>query len=455
MTQARIWMFRRYSLPKVYVRAFLVISAVLLSFFTWNSTTYCATPGTESKSKSQEDPMKRYLKNGDIQEGLHEARLNMKTFRDSYWREWVVIFSIHSGHVNKRVQKIARACVNDSDDRIHALSTLSMVFAQTGKIESAINVARKVLEADRDNARAMASLALALSKRGEPEEADRLMMKAISDGGGNEDVMFLACNFYERQGRLSDALNALELWTQLKPNSAYAHYMKGHYFDKSLSMSRAKAEFEKAISLNPNYWSAKKDLASVLTYQKDFKRAAVLYESILRAGKGSAASYVHYAECLEALGKNLQALEKYTLALNKVCYTRDPQEAIKAITHIKIGRRKWAVQAGAGRVRMLMETGSLEQALNEANQLSVLLSSSLEPRYMKMLVLMRMKKYDLALREINLLIADEKDIPLFFLKRAEIHRMMNKPEEAVRDVVLARRLQKYGSIEEPGSASRD
>lgn len=404
---------------------------------------------------SQAISLKKRIQNGDIREGFLISKRKMRFNSSPFWKEQFVIFAIHKGFVNKRnlskrLSRAAKSCVVGAKDRGHALATLAILFALTDRTQSAIKVANEALKMDSKNARATMALGLALKGNGEVEKAKNTVLKAVTDGAGDPDVMFLAYRFYLLEGNSPELLNVLNLWIKTSPECAYAHYLKGLYFDNALAFSMAVKEYKKAISLNPEYWLAKKNYAHLLTYQKKFKDAASIFDSILPDRRAHGVSYVHYGECLEGLGAKKKAIENYTIAIEEIARTNDREEQIEVIPQMKPVRQKWAIKAWSNRARLLMDSGDMDKALLDANAISNLFPMKMEPRYIKMLVLMRIKEYEKALQEANLLISANDDISLFYRKRSEINEGLKRTKDAQKDIELANRLERTGSIHDSG-----
>ena len=75
-------------------------------------------------------------------------------------------------------------------------------------------------------------------------------------------------NSLDRQGRLTEAIEALKNVTRLEPKHANAYYILGTLFAKAKEYSDAEKSLKLAVELNPKNTAAQQALQEVLSRQR-------------------------------------------------------------------------------------------------------------------------------------------------------------------------------------------
>ena len=151
-------------------------------------------------------------------------------------------------------------------------------FFSQGEYEKCLGVVNSLLEKDPNNADAHAWMGSALGMLAQ-KTPDMMMkmqygMKAMQEF--ETAIQLDPNNFMGRMGRgmsmlmapppfgnVDSALADLQKVVELEPNSAEGHFYLGLAYQKKGEVAKAKAEFEKALQLNPEYEQAKAELGKL------------------------------------------------------------------------------------------------------------------------------------------------------------------------------------------------
>lgn len=97
--------------------------------------------------------------------------------------------------------------------------------------------------------------AVDLEKGGKYAEAIPLISSAIAQGGLNADqfceAYLLRARCYSYEGKLDEAMKDIEAAEQGSPNPANWHYSRAIVFAKQNKSTESKAEFAKAVKIDP------------------------------------------------------------------------------------------------------------------------------------------------------------------------------------------------------------
>ena len=151
-----------------------------------------------------------------------------------------------------------------------------------GELEKAkehYHVARKhlhkALELDGESVEALFRLGVAYADHGDIDgdvekfkEAESLYRRAIELKSDFTMAYYNLSNSLDRQGRLTEAIEALKNVTRLEPKHANAYYILGTLFAKAKEYSDAEKSLKLAVELNPKNTAAQQALQEVLSRQR-------------------------------------------------------------------------------------------------------------------------------------------------------------------------------------------
>jgi protein O-mannosyl-transferase len=121
--------------------------------------------------------------------------------------------------------------------------------------------------------------------------------------------------FFERAGRRNDAKAYYQKALELYPNYAYAHYNLGLLLTDMGRTDEAMAHFQKALECNPDYAKAHNNLGLLLAKMGRTDEALVHYRKAFECNPNRAEAHNILGALLDMMGRNDEALDHYRKAL--------------------------------------------------------------------------------------------------------------------------------------------
>ena len=140
-----------------------------------------------------------------------------------------------------------------------SLYRLGVVYAQVKDFPQAIRTWNRYIELTGGSATAYSNLGFCQELAGNPPAAEAAYQKGIASDPRNEPCRVNYGLMLARQGRTGEGLQQLQ--TVLPP--AQAHYDLAGVLEMLGNKSQAKAEYQKAIELDPQFQDARQKLAAL------------------------------------------------------------------------------------------------------------------------------------------------------------------------------------------------
>jgi tetratricopeptide (TPR) repeat protein len=145
-----------------------------------------------------------------------------------------------------------RQALRNNPKHLGVLYRLGVVYAEMKKFPDAIETWKKYAAATNDSAAAYSNLGFCYELARRPEEAESAYLKGIKS-----DSAHMACRvnyglMLVRRGRLSEG----RIQLQAVLSEAEAHYNVGSVYESLGRREQAKAEYTKALGLDPNFADA-------------------------------------------------------------------------------------------------------------------------------------------------------------------------------------------------------
>jgi Tfp pilus assembly protein PilF len=144
---------------------------------------------------------------------------------------------------------------------------------QSGKLERAESLYRKVLKHEPRHAETLDLLGILSNEMGKPELAIRQIRSAISIQPGAAIFHLHLGLLLEQTGDLASALTSFREAVRLQPGSAEAHFRLGNALQRTGNNAETIASFITATVLNPDYAEAHNNLGVILKDEGDLKAA--------------------------------------------------------------------------------------------------------------------------------------------------------------------------------------
>lgn len=144
-------------------------------------------------------------------------------------------------------------------DHVPSLYRLGVVAAQLKQYEKAIETWKRYVKATRESASGYGNLGFCHELAGDSQAAESAYLKGIAKDPKNHPCRVNYGLMLARQDRVTDAINQLR--AVLTP--AEVSYNLGSVHEQLGRREQAKAEYQKALSLDPAFHDAKQRLAGI------------------------------------------------------------------------------------------------------------------------------------------------------------------------------------------------
>jgi len=347
-----------------------------------------------------------------------------------------------SGQIEEAKSLYSELCHVDSKNEEHWL-TMAAIYGESGEIEEALKCANRAIELDDTYVEAYLSKAHLLQKAGNNSEAFNSALKAVEHDDTYDEAMVFLTGLAGHMKRFDDAERWALKTIALLPdnvdallNLANAKYELTKYgeaescYKKALKINSSNHQaivgLAKATAAQGRYDEAMAQLKSFLTiapanYQakdiltfclinldRDDEAEEMLVE-LIKTTPNSVFSYIHIADIAERRGDHLLAINYLQQALEN---TDQPLEALGELA------------------RIYLEYGMHQQAIDSCKKAMEIDPGNKSANFYLALTLSNSAHYEEALKEIDSLVLDTPDNPLYLGARANLLERLGNYEEA-------------------------
>jgi predicted O-linked N-acetylglucosamine transferase (SPINDLY family) len=192
---------------------------------------------------------------------------------------------------------------------------IAMTHHQAGRLPSAQQIYRQILQAEPDHPDALHLLGLIAQQVGQPAVAVELMGRAIAV---NPRVAIYHCNLgtaCRNLGRLDEALDCFQRAVELNPEFAEAHYNRANTFQEQGRLDEAAASFRQTIRFRPDFAEAHSNLGVILQQQGQTQAAIACFQQALRFRPEHVEAYNNLGNAWYHLGQFDEATRCFQQAL--------------------------------------------------------------------------------------------------------------------------------------------
>ena len=247
----------------------------------------------------------------------------------------------------QRAIEIIEPAASRAPDDPQILALAGESYMQIGDYEKATHYLERAATIDPKSTNIRTGLGLSRLAGGEAGAAIEDLEKAATmDAGQFKADILLAMSHINRR-EFDAALKALDGLEKKQPNNPLTYNFKGAAYVGKKDLASAKKNFERALELNPAYFPATANLASLDLQEKNPGAAKKRFETVLSKDKN-----------------NMQAM----LALaNLANATKQSQETLDWIQKARAAHPK-AAQPSLALVRYYMQVGDAKQAVIAAQE---------------------------------------------------------------------------------------
>ncbi len=161
-----------------------------------------------------------------------------------------------------------------------------------------------------------------LKHKGKSKDAEKRFKAAIKAGYEESDARLHLIDLYINSANYKNANKEVNKLSKISSDEATIHFLKGYMYNQNNKPSEAQASFEKALSFNPDFLLAKKNLALLEYNAGNYQKAIEILQEIIQqhpadndAHINLGRAYYHNGE-VEKAQQEFQSVE-ITIAVDK------------------------------------------------------------------------------------------------------------------------------------------
>ncbi|MGQ9811165.1 MAG: tetratricopeptide repeat protein [bacterium] len=191
------------------------------------------------------------------------------------------------GRDDEAIQQYMLA-IKHSPDLAEAYGNLAQIYVSKNRLDEAYECATKGLEIEPTRAALHYVAGMVSEARGEREQAIRAFSHAVALDSSFVPAYIAAGAAFLRQGDLDSATVLLDKALDFQsPYKAQAYDLRGTLFFARRDMTRAKADYEASIAIDPDYIPARINLAKILINEGKLAMATKHLETVLSIDPGN------------------------------------------------------------------------------------------------------------------------------------------------------------------------
>lgn len=273
-----------------------------------------------------------------------------------------------------KAMAILQPVIDKIDQDSNMLALAGQVFMQNGQAEKAAGYFAKAAALDPKSTAKRTSLAMVNLARGDTEGAFHDLEQIASvDTGNRADLALIAAHLQRRE--FDRALKAITVLEAKQPSNPLTHNLKGTALLGKRDVAGARKSFEKAVELNPAFFPATANLASLDLAEKKPDEARKRFETLVAKDPKSVPGHLALADMKAKAGG---AVDEVAALINKaVAANPNDSSARIALVGFYLGKREMkkaltAAQEAAvalpDRAEILEIAGRAQFAAKEYNQ---------------------------------------------------------------------------------------
>jgi putative PEP-CTERM system TPR-repeat lipoprotein len=283
-------------------------------------------------------------------------------------RRLLIVSYLRSGQPAKALAELNAAAAKEGlPPALYSLA--GEVYLQNGDAKKAEEYFAKALKLDPDDARKRTALAITHLAAGKGEEAlGELQDIAASDSGTSADLALISAHLRARD--YAKALAAIDKLEAKQPDKPLAANLRGRVLLAQKDSSGARRSFERALSIDPNYFAAAASLAQLDLADKKPDDAKKRFEALLAKNPKNGQALLALAQ----LAANQKAPKDEIAGLLTKAIDANPTDATPRLQLIELYLRnndnKQALTAAQSAVAAVPTSPDLLAALGRVQQVS-------------------------------------------------------------------------------------
>jgi tetratricopeptide (TPR) repeat protein len=215
------------------------------------------------------------------------------------------------GRLEDALSDFRKAQEYAGEDEPEILFEMAGVLVKRGQLVDAGKALERVLSAEDNNARARYLLSGVQAATGRKEQALEGYRRILAGDPDNEEVYVHVSTLYADMGEPDKAEKMLTELAEKTPGSFLAHYYRGRLRASRKMFQPALEDFDKAISIQPDFESARLEAAGVLEAMGRHADAEARYRGVLESNPNSPIARERLGRVLILENKIDAALDQY------------------------------------------------------------------------------------------------------------------------------------------------
>jgi tetratricopeptide (TPR) repeat protein len=351
--------------------------------------------------------------------------------------------------------KAVRTCqagLQSYPDDLGLQSTLAVSLARNVQWAQALRQAMLVLDRDPKNVAALTVKAICMHRAGREDPGLLLLKRALAIDPGDEELNMLVVFYARLRGKRDDAYVAFDRWNQLNPRSAVGYCWRGEFEYDDSRQEEALKSFGKAIALNPDYVMALYKFGKLQYNKQNWAMACKALQRYERLGGHHQTGIVRLCDCLLRTKQYKEAVRVCTLAIEMFRDKTDRKEEALGVPGFAVLRESSLfVESQVKRAIAYFYSGDIQKASADVNVVLKEHPDNVPALDLSQKIAFKTGNYAAAVVSLSKLIDIDRDVPMWYISRAEAFKKLGKLDAAQDDLQIVDAIDKTGKL--PQSAS--
>ncbi len=328
----------------------------------------------------------------------------------------------------------ARSAARQDPKNSHIVVTYAFALTLLQKHEAAQEFLNGVLKSNRKDARALAAEAYLLADQNSSEDlAQEEMKSAIKIAPTEPDVNHFAFMYYRKIFDFDSAKQTLNRWIKARPNDLFPRMQLAELLRNARHRDEAIAECKKVLAINPDLEWAHHVLINTSAEKMDYKAVIAAVSDLLAKSKSAKFNYelwVRRAEAYSHLNQYDKAIADYTKAM-EIIAPSTPQDKLPAdIANFHEKARRNYINFWISRAQLCVKSGNAQKANDHMTRALQISPNNAGALLTRIEALEALKKYDLALADMDRLLRKDSDVAEWYKIKIRILRKMGREADA-------------------------
>lgn len=338
-------------------------------------------------------------------------------------------------------------------DDLGLQTTLAVSLARNLQWAQALRQAIQVLDKEPKNVPALTVKAICMHRAGREDPGLLLLKRALATDPGNQELNMLVVFYARLRGKPDDAYVAFDRWNQLNQRSAVGFCWRGEFEYDDARQEDALKSFRKAIALNPDYVIALYKFGKLQYNKQNWAIACKALQRYERLGGHHETGVVRLCDCLLRTKQYKEAVRLCTLAMEMFKDKTGRQEEALGVPGFAVLRESSLfVESQVKRAIAYFYSGETEKASADVKAVLKDHPDNVPALDLDQKIALKTGNYPAAVISLTKLIDIDRDVPLWYINRAEALKKLGKLDAAQEDLRIVDSINKTGKLPESTSS---